>query len=399
MSDEGGQPRVSVVIPTYNRRGYVQEAIDSVLAQTYEDFEVIVVDDGSTDDTREVVERIRDPRVHYMYQSNAGRSAARNNGIAHSAGEYVAFLDDDDLYLPDKLASQVAFLEQHPEVELVAGGGDLVDKECRVIGAWRLWEEQPELRLEACMYGWTLLVCGVLLRRSALGRLDSWFADDLEVAEDTDFFLRLLLAGCTMAWDRRVVARYRLHRGGSQLDKARYSRAHQKRLERFFNRPDLPQSVRAQRSHITALWSLASACRCYATGQLDTAQQDLVRALALEPDLASGEFPTMFSQTIVGTAASWWVDDPLVYVDRVFANLPSSHEELNRLRGETLSAMHMKRVFRANATGEPLRWQDWWGGVRHDPRWLRNRGVWAILVHAFVGGRLVWRNRLSGNAT
>ena len=107
-------PTVSVIIPTYNRRTYVQEAIDSVLAQTYPDYEIIVIDDGSTDGTDQVLHARYGDRIRYVWQENQGESAARNRGIALARGEYIALLDSDDLWLPDKLAKQIPFLDSHP---------------------------------------------------------------------------------------------------------------------------------------------------------------------------------------------------------------------------------------------------------------------------------------------
>ena len=110
-------PRVSVIIPTYNRAGYLCESIESVLTQTYTDYEIIVVDDGSTDDTEEVLQLwIADGTIHYVWQENRGESAARNHGIELAIGEYIAFLDSDDLFMPTKLEEQVAYLDNHPEV-------------------------------------------------------------------------------------------------------------------------------------------------------------------------------------------------------------------------------------------------------------------------------------------
>ncbi|MFC6733586.1 glycosyltransferase [Haladaptatus sp. DYSN1] len=104
-------PTVSVVIPTYNRSEEVTHAIDSVLAQTYDDFELLVVDDGSTDDTEEVVTSYDDDRVKFIeHEENQGAPAARNTGIEHAEGEYVAFLDSDDEWLPLKLERQVDYL-------------------------------------------------------------------------------------------------------------------------------------------------------------------------------------------------------------------------------------------------------------------------------------------------
>jgi hypothetical protein len=110
---------VSVVIPTYNRAHSVIDAVVSVLSQTYEDLELIVVDDGSTDDTAERIAAVRDPRLSFVLANHAGVSAARNLGVKQTSGELVAFLDSDDLWRRDKLAHEVALLRARPEVDLV----------------------------------------------------------------------------------------------------------------------------------------------------------------------------------------------------------------------------------------------------------------------------------------
>jgi len=110
--------KVSVIIPTFNRAAIVSRAIESALSQTYRDIEVVVVDDGSSDDTRSVVEGFGD-RVRYFYQENAGVTAARNSAIRHARGEFLAFLDSDDAWAPWKLESQVAALTRFPEAGLV----------------------------------------------------------------------------------------------------------------------------------------------------------------------------------------------------------------------------------------------------------------------------------------
>lgn len=111
-------PLVSVVIPTYNRARLVCEAVETVLAQTYRNFEIIVVDDGSTDETEEALGRY-EGRIKYFYQENRGLSAARNTGIRNSTGCYIALLDSDDLWRQDKLALQVDYLNKHDDCGLV----------------------------------------------------------------------------------------------------------------------------------------------------------------------------------------------------------------------------------------------------------------------------------------
>jgi glycosyltransferase involved in cell wall biosynthesis len=105
-------PKVSVIIPTYNRAEFIGRAISSVLTQTFEDFELLVVDDASTDRTRQVVHQIRDDRIRFIaHKANKGGSAARNTGIKQAEGNYIAFLDDDDEWLPNKLQRQVELLD------------------------------------------------------------------------------------------------------------------------------------------------------------------------------------------------------------------------------------------------------------------------------------------------
>jgi len=112
MTDEN--PLVSVIIPVYNGGRYLRAALESVFAQTYRPFEVIVVDDGSADDSGVIAQSF--PEVRYIYQTNQGVAAARNNGLEAARGEYFAFLDQDDLWAPEKLKLQVEYLLSHPEV-------------------------------------------------------------------------------------------------------------------------------------------------------------------------------------------------------------------------------------------------------------------------------------------
>ncbi|WP_310489427.1 glycosyltransferase family 2 protein [Chamaesiphon sp. VAR_69_metabat_338] len=127
-------PTVSVVIPTYNRAGVIGKPIRSVLAQSYQDFEIIVVDDCSNDDTERVLESFNDPRIRYIrHQSNSGAAVARNTGIDNSTGAYIAFLDSDDEWLPEKLAKQLNLFQQcSSEVGFIYTGFAAVDEGDRV---------------------------------------------------------------------------------------------------------------------------------------------------------------------------------------------------------------------------------------------------------------------------
>lgn len=198
-------PKVSVIIPTYNRGYIVSEAIDSVLAQTFAEFELIVVDDGSTDDTAEKIAAVRDPRVRYVRQANAGASAARNRGVVEARGDLVSFLDSDDLWKPEKLEREQLFLNDHPEVpavfsdvEVQLGGGGRIDSIARqspgMLQFARDVLEQPGVISQRRLY-LTLLQdvpiksIAFSIRKSTLAELGG-FDPAWRVSEDWELLLR-----------------------------------------------------------------------------------------------------------------------------------------------------------------------------------------------------------------
>jgi len=177
----------SVIIPTFNRAAFLREAIDSVLAQTEKDFELIVVDDGSTDATRDVVESYGE-RVRYFFQLNAGASAARNCGIKNARGKLIAFLDSDDLWLPQKLARQIAWMKAHPEIMLCYTDEIWIRRGVRV--------NQKKIHVKAG--GWIYPLClprciispsSVLMRRELFEAVGV-FDEQLPICEDYDLWLR-----------------------------------------------------------------------------------------------------------------------------------------------------------------------------------------------------------------
>jgi glycosyltransferase involved in cell wall biosynthesis len=181
-------PLVSVVIPAYNAGRYVEEAVDSVLAQTYPAVEILVVDDGSTDDTRERLDPYGD-KIRYIRQDNAGPSAARNNGIRAARGRYVAFLDADDLFHPRRIELQVPVAEADPAVGLVASG--------QVEGDEVRWEPIPtdpipvdHVRLEDLVLRSRFGTCGVLVRAECFAAVGV-FDESLGSAEDLDMWMRI----------------------------------------------------------------------------------------------------------------------------------------------------------------------------------------------------------------
>lgn len=186
-------PTVSVIIPAYNAARYLAETLASALGQTLTDIEVIVVDDGSKDNTAEVVRAF--PAVRYVHQQNAGVSAARNKGAAHARGEFLAFLDSDDLWHPDKLRQQVEALRQHPDS--VFSRTEAVSDPSRQ-AAIQNGQREPGAPHELIPDFHTsflvpyLTTSTVMVRRSAFEQAKG-FDTSLRIAEDVDFYLRVLI--------------------------------------------------------------------------------------------------------------------------------------------------------------------------------------------------------------
>jgi glycosyltransferase involved in cell wall biosynthesis len=200
-------PTVSIIIPTYNRASFLRKAIQSVLQQTYRNFEIIVVDDGSTDDTLESIGEMHN-RVTYLYQAHKGRSAARNYGIQVSKGEYIAFLDSDDQYLPQKLELQIKFLENNPSLGMVYSWSLAIDEEGKELpflfkGNLSGWI-YPQL-----LFSWPITTPTVVVRSDVIEQIGG-FSEELDLWEDDDLWRRIARSypiGC----QRQPLCKIRIH--------------------------------------------------------------------------------------------------------------------------------------------------------------------------------------------
>ena len=181
-------PRVSVVIPAYNNAVYTAETVESVLAQTYRDFELIVVDDGSTDHTRAAMTVYAD-RIQYIYKENGGACSARNAGLERARGEFVACLDCDDLWLPEHLERSVAVLEAQQDLSMVFGPSYLIDGEGREIGVTNYKFDLDQAYVDLLRENF-IVANTVVMRRVFLEQVGP-FDERIFIPADWDLWLRL----------------------------------------------------------------------------------------------------------------------------------------------------------------------------------------------------------------
>jgi glycosyltransferase involved in cell wall biosynthesis len=275
-------PQVSVIIPTFNNAQYIGEALNSVFSQDYDAYEVIVVDDGSTDDTQQTLKPYLD-RIRFIYQSNAGSAAARNTGLTLAQGEFIVFLDADDFLLPGKLKQQVAYLTLKPQLGIVHSGWRIVSETGAIISTVEPWHEAPHLDLETWLKYKPVKMGPMMFRRRWLERVGG-FDPSLRQSQDTDLILRLALAGCQAEWIYQPTLCYRTHPASTTRKHALHqSEAVLTVLHKFFGHPHLPKHIRAQKQlkyYYTLIWL---AWYLYRAGYITEMTEHLQQTLDYSP--------------------------------------------------------------------------------------------------------------------
>lgn len=376
-------PAVSVIMPTFNRATYLDQAIRSVLDQAFADLELIVVDDGSVDGTANVIEKFQDDRLRYVRQDHEGRSVARNRGMQAANGAFVAFLDDDDRLLPEKLEKQVALMKSRSELGLIACGARLIDENDRFVENWTPWDRAPDLAFETCILDCPLMPSVVLLRRSWL----DWgfeFNPELPPAEDTDFFLRLMLAGCRMAWQKEFLCEHRIHMGSSQGDPGAYAQSRQLMLRRLLTHPGFPSGLRQREDELKSHYALYSAAQCYVAGQYDIGKSFVKRALPLMGEAKLKDGPRL-DEFILAAAGRPEYAEPYDAVRNALAILDIDSPQLVPERRHVLASAAQMSFYRGHQRrerGQVLR--SFVRATIRRPTWLANRGTWSILLKALT---------------
>ena len=201
-------PKVSVIIPTFNRACWLKEAIESVFSQSFTDYELIVVDDGSTDDTREMCAQYGD-KVRYLFQKNQGSPAARNYGISRARGKYIALLDDDDLWLPDRLKMQVEVMGQDPKLAFVCSSAYAIDEHHNILRQFGLGVSADMCDFEHLILGNFVLHLTVLVRKDIVLEMGG-YDHNLKSIQDFDLWIRVAKKH-PFVYLKEPLAYYRIH--------------------------------------------------------------------------------------------------------------------------------------------------------------------------------------------
>jgi glycosyltransferase involved in cell wall biosynthesis len=273
------EPLVSIVVPVYNQGQYLDEALQSLLAQTYRNIEIIVLDDGSTDTTYEVLEKYTG-RLYWESQPNMGQSRTLNKGWQMAKGDLLSYLSGDDALLPDAIATSVEYLAGHPKAVLTYGDFNLIDPDSRFIRR----VITPDFDFHRMI---TDVVCppgpGPLFRRSAFERAGLWDSRYRQMP-DYEYWLRLGLEG-EFVRIPRVLANFRVHESSQTFSQTTEDRAEEpvRIIRGFFERPSLPDDVRALRTKALSRAYLVSAQLHIRSGRLGSGWRNIRRAVTISP--------------------------------------------------------------------------------------------------------------------
>lgn len=395
-TDRHKAPLVSVIIPTYNRARYVVAAVESALAQTYPHREIIVVDDGSTDDTRQVLEPFSG-QITYLYKANEGTAAAaRNLAMRHAQGQYIALLDSDDIWLPRKLELQMAYVQAHPEVGLVSGQVGIIDADGAILepGPRYLWQKAGPVRLEDIVLRSPLHASTLLVRRSLMNAALP-FDPRFRICEDWHLCLTVA-AQAPVGFVDEVIAYLRSHDSASTFalaDGPEIARRLDHRLtviEEVFPRFDpVRYDVAKLKAQAIANELARTAVPNYACGEHELAREQLAQAVALDPVTwrDGSNLADLVHNYAVLIAKARGFPQAEAFLEAVFAHLPTALQGVGHLRRNALGDAHIELGFLARQMGRSdLVRRHMLLGLRHKPKWARNRGVLSLLGRSLLAG-------------
>jgi glycosyltransferase involved in cell wall biosynthesis len=337
--------RVSVIIPTYNRSDLLRLTVESVLAQTYPNVEIIVVDDASTDNTARMMAQYAGRVVYIRRETNQGSRENLRLGLQAATGEYINFLDHDDLFMPSKLERQVQVLDSQPEIGLVHCGYYHIDKDGN--------------RLEKVVFlpAGTLreLVCtnpiwsgAPLIRRECLDQPGLF--DDLIWYSDWGRLLRIALAGYQFACVQEPLGAYRILPNSQMANVAAIERFAIGLLDKIFVESQLPTDVLATKTQTYGNIYLWLSWRYYQAGLWDGAQRAFTEALTLYPQLLEQPEQLLLPSLRYG-ALNIRVADPVGFTINVFDHLPVCAESLKQYRARILSQVYLDLALRNYGVG------------------------------------------------
>jgi len=315
-------PVVSVIIPTYNGESYLGKAIQSVLNQTYSNFELIIIDDGSVDNTTGVVEQFSDPRIKFIpLKENCGADVARNVGIRQSGGEIIAFLDQDDLFHPEKLEVHTKYMTKYPGIGFTYNSRYELNHSSEIIK--EIWTPPAKMTLADIVLSHKLSPSDMVFKKDKALRVGLLDESHNFHGGEIIFLGRLFLSGCKFANANRVLNYRRYHSGRSYENLEAICQDERDAQDKIFFDPRCPQKVLDLKNIAHANMYLYFICLAFAQDETALGQKFIAEAVRLNPKILIGNPCPLVESFLVNSIDDKNVDHELV-LDKFFSQLPDN---------------------------------------------------------------------------
>ncbi len=285
-------PLISVIIPCYNTERYVGLAIQSVLDQTFRDFEIIVVDDGSTDNSASIIKSFKDERVRYVYQKNGGLSNARNTGIKKAKGRFIALLDADDVFLRNNLQVCYDYIKGKDDIGLVTGSFQRIDSNGKVLTSFRKMKTTV-INPEEQIVNNKLIPTGNLIRKDVIEKIGG-FNEKLRASEEWEFHTRLCFSGKKCVIIPPLTYQYRETAGSITSNVENLTKKRFEALEEIFS---LPEALKFQhlKSEAKSWILLKAGINYFFHGNKELAAKNIKSALLESSTLSKNSYFSLFN--------------------------------------------------------------------------------------------------------
>ena len=336
-------PKVSIVMPAHDAEPFIGEAINSVLAQTYQSWELIIVNDGSQDNTKQIIESFQDSRIICIDQENAGRPNARNTALKHVRGEYVTFLDADDFYESNNLELQVKFLQENKYAGAVVGSAKRVAENGRAIKTNIRPDGQP-IPTKSFLIGNPAHLQSTMFRRQWVNP-SVLFNPEARAGEDWEFNIQRALAGCTFVKQSAVICSYRCTERAKHKTTEPYAEAMVAVIDRIFDsmssQPVYKEMEDLARYHV----NLRMATRFFSTEQYELGQKYFLKALKYT-DRFDDNFYESVSNNLVGWLIQLDTKKPSKVLKTAISYLPDTLDK-KQVKRRSLSKLRKNFILRS----------------------------------------------------
>ena len=376
--------KISIILPTYNRADFLIQAIESALCQTYKHFELIIVDDGSTDNTYEITKSFSDARIRYFYINHSGTSAARNAGIKESTGEFLTFLDSDDRFLPNKIQMQLQEFSNNKSLGLVASGWREVTIQGHILIEARPWLNVPNLNFESWLFGCPAGTGVMMVKREWIDLIGG-FDTNLIAHEDWDLGLRLSYSGCEMTWCKEILTTATIFTDNIHLDPAKSIPSQKLILEKFYSQSGCTDQAKELKNLAYSKMYLRNALTNYKDSNYSEAGQNLGKVVENDPSLLSNDY-----FHILEIIAAWSTLITFTgrsdFIRTAFDYLPENLEGMEKYMRKTIGMAEVSSLFQSKSNGDLSNSKlTLFRAVFYDPSWLSNNGFLSLGLEVILG--------------